>query len=212
MAKIPFDIKFRSQIESGEYTVESRDGMPVRIVCWDRDSNTPICALYRKNMREEFGWVSKDGHYMNTESTYDLFVITPDPELSEYESAVRDCITTNLTTTNQGADGTITSTVSIDDDTAKNLAAELLELAKEEIKRDATNARSTIEYKIGFRDGMEAEKKAHVDESERWRPNPIHIEALKSAIYSMGLRSSTHGHLEKLLKELEIIAKMPDHD
>ena len=36
MAKIPFDIKYRPQIESGEYKVETRDGKPVRIICWDK--------------------------------------------------------------------------------------------------------------------------------------------------------------------------------
>lgn len=34
--KIPFDIKYRPQIESGEYKVETRDGLhSVRIICWD---------------------------------------------------------------------------------------------------------------------------------------------------------------------------------
>ena len=52
MAKISFDIKYRPQIESGEYKVETRDGKPVRIICWDkqeyagqREEPTPIVYL-----------------------------------------------------------------------------------------------------------------------------------------------------------------------
>jgi len=33
--KIPFDIKYRNKIESGEYKVETFDGYSVRIICWD---------------------------------------------------------------------------------------------------------------------------------------------------------------------------------
>ncbi len=34
--KIPFDIKYRPQIETGEYEVETQDGLhSVRIICWD---------------------------------------------------------------------------------------------------------------------------------------------------------------------------------
>ena len=52
MAKIPFNVKFKPQIESGEYKVETRDGRPVRIICWDkkeydgqRERQTPIVYL-----------------------------------------------------------------------------------------------------------------------------------------------------------------------
>lgn len=32
MAKIPFDVKYRPQIESGEYRIETKDGRLVEIV------------------------------------------------------------------------------------------------------------------------------------------------------------------------------------
>ena len=46
MAKIPFDIKYRPQIESGEYKVETGDKKRVRIICWNRKVNdSPVVAL-----------------------------------------------------------------------------------------------------------------------------------------------------------------------
>lgn len=32
--KIPFDVKFRPQIDSGEYKVETEEGSPARMLCW----------------------------------------------------------------------------------------------------------------------------------------------------------------------------------
>lgn len=46
MAKIPFSIDYRPQIESGEYKVETRDDRPVRIICWDASyEDLPIVGL-----------------------------------------------------------------------------------------------------------------------------------------------------------------------
>ena len=38
MAKIPFDIKYRDKIESGEYKVVDNDNHNIRIICWDKKS------------------------------------------------------------------------------------------------------------------------------------------------------------------------------
>ena len=43
--KIPFDMKYRPQIESGEYKVETRNGKSVRIICWDKQGECPIVVL-----------------------------------------------------------------------------------------------------------------------------------------------------------------------
>ena len=45
--KKEFNIKYRSEIESGLYKVETRDGRPARIVCWDKggDDLYPVIAL-----------------------------------------------------------------------------------------------------------------------------------------------------------------------
>ena len=94
MAKIPFDIKYRPQIESGEYKVESRDGRPVRIICWDkkdypdiRESHTPIIYLLLSKcgcehvMCCDFNGMYPDG----LKRDCDLFIITPEPEMKESE-------------------------------------------------------------------------------------------------------------------------------
>lgn len=92
MAKIPFDIEFRPQIESGEYKVETRDGKPARILCWDKvdEFGQYIVALVQYTPEHEnMISVCEDGIYKGTYGHgYDLFIITPEPELSEFEKAV----------------------------------------------------------------------------------------------------------------------------
>lgn len=87
MAKIPFDIKFRPQIESGEYKVETSDGCPARIICWDSPINEdrPIICIVYDNQIEQY---KADGRYDYETCNYDLIIITPEPELSEFEDAV----------------------------------------------------------------------------------------------------------------------------
>lgn len=94
MAKIPFNIKFKPQIESGEYKVETRDGKTVRIICWDMDSYNPVVALvanypnYNGSLSEHIFSYSMDGHYSATcSSDEDLFIVTPEEELTEFENA-----------------------------------------------------------------------------------------------------------------------------
>ena len=50
--KTPFNISYRNAIESGKYSVETADGSPVRIICWNRKGSHPIIALIGAN--EEF--------------------------------------------------------------------------------------------------------------------------------------------------------------
>lgn len=44
MNKIPFDIKYRPEIESGKYKVELTNGNTVRILAWDLPGDYPIVA------------------------------------------------------------------------------------------------------------------------------------------------------------------------
>lgn len=87
--KISFDIKFRPQIESGEYKVEigRDDPWPARIVCWDFDGNNLIVAVRNPNDREEGLIYSIDGKHKAVcpKIDSDLFLITPEPELTEFE-------------------------------------------------------------------------------------------------------------------------------
>lgn len=88
--KIPFDIKFRPQIESGEYEVVTRSGKPARIVCWDMNDDVyPIVALVSDDsFRERANSYTILGCYIfDVDSNSDLFLITPD-ESEESESEV----------------------------------------------------------------------------------------------------------------------------
>ncbi len=85
--RIPFDIKFRPQIESGEYKVETRDGRPARIVCWDlHGDDYPIIALigdYKRTTEILHNYKKTGEFWIKGNDTLDLFLITPDEEPDE---------------------------------------------------------------------------------------------------------------------------------
>ena len=94
--KIPFNIKYRPQIESGEFKVETRDGKPARIICWDRFAIEPydkcniVVLVTFGNNSESAYYYYQDGHLWDKsndegDSNLDLFIITPEPELTEFE-------------------------------------------------------------------------------------------------------------------------------
>lgn len=95
--KIPFDIKYSTQIESGEYKVETRDGRPVRIICWDRlsEDGDSIVALINDGTNELNYFYKNTGRFLtSSEDTLDLFIITPEPELTEFEKEVASWLET----------------------------------------------------------------------------------------------------------------------
>ena len=95
MTKIPFDMKYRPQIESGEYKVVTREDRPVEIKIWDLKGDFPIVGVYydAKNNRETAVQVTAEGRCSVTpgeEYCDDFFIITDKPELTEFEYAVQD--------------------------------------------------------------------------------------------------------------------------
>ena len=59
---VPFDLKYKDKIESGEYLVTTRGGNPVRIICWDKlDPDYPIIGLQRIRNFEFLENYNKDG-------------------------------------------------------------------------------------------------------------------------------------------------------
>lgn len=87
--KIPFDIKYRPQIESGEYKVETRDGMTARIICWDRRGERPLVVLIQHpNGYDEGLFYYENGlaDGAGQESDGDLFIVIPEPELTHWNS------------------------------------------------------------------------------------------------------------------------------
>ena len=126
--KIPFDIKYRPQIESGEYKVETRDGRPARIICWDReDSKYPIIFLDKYfSLSEPCFSCTISGHAnISGESQTDLFLITPEPELSEFELKVHEILYSDKPEYSAS-----------DPESWKHAASELLSIAKKELEKD----------------------------------------------------------------------------
>lgn len=130
MAKIPFDIKYRPQIESGEYKVETRDGKPTRIVCWDLKGNEDffILALVEKNEKEVSYCYPATGcckAACDPEGKDDLFIITPEPKLSEFELKVHEILYSDKPEYSAS-----------DPESWKHAASELLELARKEMEEE----------------------------------------------------------------------------
>lgn len=77
--KVPFNIKYRPQIESGEAEVVTRNGRAVRIICWDAPSNNfPIVGYVRMIGPITF---TPDGfRFLHCEDDLDLFVVLPLPK------------------------------------------------------------------------------------------------------------------------------------
>ena len=129
MAKIPFEIKFRPQIESGEYKVETRDGRPVEIISFElTDTNgCPIAAKFRLCAGTPVVYLfDENGKYRGEgASDYDIFIITPEPELTEWQRSISACLQKHGLLDCGAADRI-----------AKESAAELLELARKEVLND----------------------------------------------------------------------------
>ena len=92
MKKIPFDLKFRPEIESGKYKLTSM-GHPVEILKWDRRSRDGSCLVgIIKECEDEYiyAW-DKDGKY-NGNHDYDLMLFSDEPELNKFEVAVKDAM------------------------------------------------------------------------------------------------------------------------
>lgn len=162
--KIPFDVKYRPQIESGEYKVETRDGDSVRIVCWDRKGNYPVLGLLlNEESNTEFTLsVSEGGRFIDDTvvSGDDLFLITPEPELTEFERRLAELMYSGCDLEGmlevEGEDGVVTSTI-------KHAAKELLDLALKELENSGQ-----VHCK-SFDAGYDAGMKEALKDLPRWK-------------------------------------------
>lgn len=144
MSKIPFSIKFRPQIEYGEYKVETNFGSPVEIVCWNRrddTANKTIVGIIRSGTVEEIASWNMGGKLCDAafpqNSDYDLFVVTPEEEkLTPFEVEVKSWMG-------------VAEDIVIDDSWVKTCAKALLSLAREQFVKDGY----VIEKKI-FHDAV----------------------------------------------------------
>lgn len=77
---IPFDIKYREEIESGKYKTVAHNGQPVRIICWDARNywDTPIIGLYNNGEVDVIIKYNIHGASGNNETC--LWIETGEPE------------------------------------------------------------------------------------------------------------------------------------
>lgn len=131
--KIPFDIKYRPQIESGEYKVKTRNGESVRIICWNKQGECPIVVVSCVDGDDGVYTYHENGHYVNYESIYDLFIVTPEEEMTEFEKAV-GLVFTDAQLIPRDKDGI--ANIHDINEFIKKKAAKLLDIAKKEILKD----------------------------------------------------------------------------
>lgn len=128
--KIPFTLE--AWLADKSQRVETRDGRPARIICTDAKAYDGACviALIPGYGGEEAYQFFPDGHAFSSKSSdedcTDLFIITPGPELSEFEQAVIDY-------KYNSHDSSLFDPGHFDK--VRNEAAELLALATEELKK-----------------------------------------------------------------------------
>ena len=144
MAKRPFDIKFKPQIESGEYKVETKDGRPVEIVKWDLRSphgSAPILAIIYGDY--DCNRTYSDEGYSTIDSDR-LFIVTPEEEMTEWQRFVSACLQKHGLLDCSAADRI-----------AKNCSTELLDLARKELGNDTPSIIHAQSFNAGLKHGKQ---------------------------------------------------------
>lgn len=81
--RMPFDVKFRPEIEAGKYLVETREGKPARITLWDQQGFYPIVGVINEQGEKKLVEYFIDGRFLSTrEDSLDLFLV-PNPDYKE---------------------------------------------------------------------------------------------------------------------------------
>ena len=182
--KKQFDISMRPQIEIGEYKVITKSGQEVRIVCWDMNtSNGTLLVALVKGIGGEFEKMRSytlEGKCKSASEDASLFVITPEPELTEFEKACKRMML-NWCESNDWA---------LDNDFVREEAAKLEEIAKKWFapKYDATKVDEQL---IG----------AMVSRKKKESPN-----LLGMSLYEEGLRDM----YKQFAEELDVAFKHQD--
>lgn len=95
--KIPFDIKYRPQIESGEYKLETELGNPAFVMDWDWNNNGEKCLAIKvpgqgKDSAFLYTYEGKRASTFPPEEGSDLFLITPEPEPTDWQRLISGCL------------------------------------------------------------------------------------------------------------------------
>lgn len=201
--------------------VETRDGRPARIICTDAKADDGACivALIPGYGGEEAYQFFPDGRAFSSKSSdedcADLFIITPEPEMSELELAIAKY-----------------RPPTDSKETIQRIAAELLSLARKQLQPEidaeiekAYKTADEVMYRKGKEDGIAEARnditarivalKQAKDRAEealkdlpRWKPSncprsnlpSLYLTGDDTALYKDGYEISISG-LEKLPKE-----------
>lgn len=121
MKIIPFDINLRKDIQSeengykGRYKVQTRDGKPVKIICWDkidkRGRPYPIVGLRAIDDTEFIATWTEDGKFTNFESNINDLVLvdTLEPKFKVGDKIKYKCTTSIYTVEAVGNTGYVLS-------------------------------------------------------------------------------------------------------
>lgn len=171
-----FDIKYRPQIESGEYKVETNFGSPVEIVCWDRrddTANKTIVGIIRAGTVEEIASWNIGGRLCDAafpqNPAYDLFLVTPDEEMTDFEAGLFSAFSDGWQQYLNGEEVDM-------EQWAKEHSAELLSIARKQLQpeidamlEDAYKTADEVQYRKGREEALK--------DIPRWKkcnPNTIY--------------------------------------
>jgi len=174
--RIPFDIKFKPQIESGEYKVETEAGSPAKVMDWEY--NARVCgkciAIKITEGDGDHGLLytheGKRASIFPAEEGIDLFLITPEPEFTEFEKRLWEIMKS------EGSPiGPMDKFTQDDERVFHAYSNQLLELAKKEITdgwskglRD-TQDLSGKAYSDGYESGLDKGKAEALKDLPRWK-------------------------------------------
>lgn len=125
--RIPFDISKRPQIESGEYKViyveyPSTNQYPVEILKWDSNSDAGcIIGCVRRKGKDRIYAFQENGVHTVSDEDDRLFLVTPEPEMSEFEKRLQEVLFEHATTNSSA------------EEKAHQYSFELLVLAKQQL-------------------------------------------------------------------------------
>jgi len=189
--RIPFDISKRPQIESGEYKViyveyPSTNQYPVEILKWDSNSDAGcIIGCVRRNGKDRIYAFDESGEHKVSGEDDRLFIVIPEPEISEFEKRLQEVLFEHATTNSSA------------EEKAHQYSAELLDLAKQQLLQSGELLTQEHHEKL-----MEVMNKAHEEELEKAYKNSDEVQYRKG--YEKGK--------EDALNNLPRWRKCPEND
>lgn len=156
MAKIPFTLE--AWLKDKSQKVETRDGRPARIICTDAKADDDACiiALIPGYGGEEAYQFFPDGRSFSSKSSdedcADLFLVTPEPELTEFEKALESFYNHHLQVCTYDNQGTV-------EDSLHDGASKLIAIARKQLQPEidaeiekAYKTADEVQYKKGRED------------------------------------------------------------